>query len=95
MYELGADEIALHAALSEPILKADIARVIVTGECMRALRGALPQPLRGPWVHNADEAYHALLSELEDGDIVMIKGSNATGLEALARRLKGEFSNVL
>jgi len=95
MYELGAGEISLHAALSGPIVEADIARVIVTGECMRALRGALPQPLRGPWVHNADEAYHALLSELEDGDVIMIKGSNATGLGALARRLKGEFSNVL
>jgi len=46
-------------------------------------------------VENADDAYHALLSELEDGDVVMIKGSNATGLGALARRLKGEFSSVL
>jgi len=95
MYELGADEIALHADLSGPIVDADIARVIVTGECMRALRGALPQRRRAAWVENADDAYHALLSELEDGDVVMIKGSNATGLGALARRLKGEFSSVL
>ncbi len=92
MYELGADEIALHAELAEPIEAAGVSRVIVTGECMRALRGALPQPLRGPWVHNADEAYDALLSELEDGDVVMVKGSNATGLGALTQRLKGEFA---
>lgn len=91
MYELGADEIKLHADLAEPIEDAGVARVIVTGECMRALRGALSRPLRGAWVHNADEAYEALLSELEDGDVVMIKGSNATGLGALTKRLKGEF----
>lgn len=95
MYELGADEISLHAELSEPIAAAGVSRVIVTGECMRALRGALPRPLRGAWVHNADEAYDALLSEIEDGDVVMIKGSNATGLGALTRRLKQEFAHVI
>jgi UDP-N-acetylmuramoyl-tripeptide--D-alanyl-D-alanine ligase len=91
MYELGANEIKLHAELADPIEAAGVSRVIVTGECMRALRGALPQPLRGAWVHNADEAYEALMSETEDGDVVMIKGSNATGLGALSKRLKGEF----
>jgi UDP-N-acetylmuramoyl-tripeptide--D-alanyl-D-alanine ligase len=95
MYELGADEVALHADLAEPIEAAGVSRVIVTGECMRALRGALPRPLRGAWVHNADEAYQALLSELENGDIVMVKGSNATGLGRLTRRLKQEFADVL
>lgn len=95
MYELGADEIALHADLAGPIVKADIARIIVTGECMRILRGALPQARRAPWVHNADEAFDALLAEIEDGDVVMIKGSNATGLGVLTHRLKKEFSDVL
>ena len=95
MYELGADEIALHAALSDPIVAANVSRVVVTGECMRALRGALPQKLRGPWVNDANEAYEALLAELEDGDVVMVKGSNATGLGALTQRLKREFAHVL
>lgn len=95
MYELGADEIALHAELSTPIVEADIARIIMTGECMRALRGALPQTRRAAWVNNADEAYYALLNEIKEGDVVMIKGSNATGLGALSRRLKKEFSDVL
>jgi len=40
MGELGKDEIALHAALSEPLEAADVSRVIVIGECMRALKGA-------------------------------------------------------
>lgn len=95
MYELGADEISLHAALAEPILAADVARVIVTGECMRALRGALPQAKRGAWANDANEAYEALLHELQDGDVVMIKGSNATGLGTLTARLKRDFANVI
>lgn len=95
MYELGADELRLHAELASPIEAAGVSRVIVTGECMRALRGALPRTLRGAWVSDADEAYQALLSEIEDGDIVMVKGSNATGLGRLTRRLKQEFADVL
>jgi len=40
MGELGKDEIALHAALSETLEAADVSRVIVIGECMRARLGS-------------------------------------------------------
>ena len=87
MFELGADELKFHAELSKPLVAADVSRVFVTGECMRALRGALPQMMRGAWCKDWEAAKDALLSELQDGDTILIKGSNATGLGKLSSAL--------
>ena len=87
MFELGAEELTFHADLSGPLEAAGAARVLVTGECMRALRGALPQPMRAAWCKDWEAAKDALLLELEDGDTVLVKGSNATGLGKLAAAL--------
>ena len=89
MRELGADELALHAALTEPLEQAGYSRVLTVGECMRALRGALPRAMRGEHADTAELIRDALADELRDGDVLLIKGSNATGLGGLARSLKG------
>ncbi len=94
MYELGADEIAMHAALAEPLMQADVARVIVVGECMRALKGALPRPVRGLWARDWQQAYDALKSEIRDGDTVLIKGSHATGLGKVVDAIRQEQKGV-
>jgi len=90
MFELGKDEIDMHAAFSKPLEEAGVARVIVTGECMRALKGALPRAMRGAWVRDWGAALEALKEELEDGDVVLVKGSNGVGLGKLVAALKGE-----
>jgi len=88
MYELGKDELDLHAKLAAPLEAAGVDRIIVTGECMLALRGAVPRAMRGAWVRDWRQAYEALLEEIEDGDTVLVKGSNATGLGRLVNSLK-------
>ena len=88
MRELGADELALHAALTEPLEQAGYSRVLTVGECMRALRGALPRAMRGEHADTAELIRDALAIELRDGDVLLIKGSNATGLGKLAAALK-------
>ena len=88
MAELGKDELSMHAALTEPLEAAGVSRVIVVGECMRALKGALPQPLRGAWARDWDMALNALKDEVEDGDVVLVKGSNSVGLGKLVAALK-------
>ncbi|MGJ8561134.1 MAG: UDP-N-acetylmuramoyl-tripeptide--D-alanyl-D-alanine ligase [Litorimonas sp.] len=90
MYELGSDELEQHAALASPLVEAGFERVLMIGECMRALRGTLPQGLRGIQADAIDQIEDALLDEIEEGDVLLIKGSNATGLGRLAKRLKGE-----
>ena len=57
---------------------------------MRALRGALPQEMRGSCVDDAQQAFEALTDEIQDGDVVLIKGSNSMGLGTLALQLKNE-----
>ena len=87
MFELGKDELALHAALAQPLEAASVSRVIVSGECMRALRGALPQNMRAAWCADWTGALDALLSEIENNDVVLVKGSNSVGLSKLVEAL--------
>ena len=94
MFELGREELELHAALAEPLQKAGVSRVIVTGECMRALKGSLPRSMRGAWCRDWEAAFGALRSELQDGDTVLIKGSNATGLGRLVAAIRKEQKGV-
>ncbi|GLQ20064.1 UDP-N-acetylmuramoyl-tripeptide--D-alanyl-D-alanine ligase [Algimonas porphyrae] len=90
MHELGPDELDLHAALAEPLVQAGFSRVLTIGECMRSLRGALPRAMRGLHADSADQLRDALSDELQAGDVVLLKGSNAAGLGQLVSRLKQE-----
>ena len=90
MYELGADELELHRGLAEPLVEAGFERVFMAGECMRLLMGALPQLMRAGWSSKPQALLTKLKGELLDGDIVLIKGSNASGVGEVAAQLKGE-----
>ena len=90
MYELGADELELHRGLAEPLVEAGFSRVFMAGECMRLLMGALPQPMRAGWSSKPQNLLTKLKDELLDGDIVLIKGSNASDVGKVAVQLKGE-----
>lgn len=90
MFELGADELEHHRELAEPLVEAGFERVFVAGECMRFLMGALPQPMRAGWSTKPHNLLTKMKGELRDGDIVLIKGSNASGVGKVAAQLKGE-----
>jgi len=92
MKELGDFGPQFHAALSEPVLAADVDYAVLVGEEMSALARELGKPessvLGKPiaWAHcrTADEA----IELLEDfgvvaGDAVLVKGSNSVGLGRL------------
>ena len=95
MYELGANELELHRGLAEPLITAGFERIFMAGECMRLLMGALPQPMRAGWSSKPQNLLTKLKGELLDGDIVLIKGSNASGVGKVAAQLKEEGSNAL
>ena len=90
MFELGAEELDLHRSLSDPLEAAGFERVFVSGECMRMLMGAMPQPMRGGWSSKPQSLLTKLKGELLDGDILLIKGSNASGVGAVVKQLKEE-----
>ena len=95
MYELGADELALHRNLAEPLVEAGFERVFMAGECMRMLMGALPQPMRAGWSSKPQTLLTKLKGELREGDIVLIKGSNASGVGKVAEQLKGDGAHAI
>jgi len=93
MGELGQDSITEHDRIGRLAVRLDISRLIVvgTGRPMSAMhQGAV---MEGSWgsesvlVPDADAALALLQAELEPGDVVLVKASNAAGLGALAETL--------
>jgi len=80
MAELGVDGPRYHREISA--LTADVDVVVGVGELARDY---------GPthWVSDADQAATLLRELLEPGDVVLVKGSRAVGLERVAANLLG------
>lgn len=90
MGELGDDAISEHDRIGRFAVRLDVSRLVVvgTGRPMSAmLQGAV---MEGSWgseavlVPDADAALDVLRAELAEGDVVLVKASNAAGLGALA-----------
>ena len=78
MLELGADEMALHAALAQHPAMAQIDLVHCVGPRMRALWDALPRGKRGEWVETAPELAARARSLIDAGDVILVKSSKGT-----------------
>ncbi|MEL0150063.1 MAG: UDP-N-acetylmuramoyl-tripeptide--D-alanyl-D-alanine ligase [Rhodobiaceae bacterium] len=78
MAELGDDAPHLHAALADKTESADIDLVITCGALMQHLHNALPPGRIGAHAEDHEAALKILRDELQDDDVVMIKGSNAS-----------------
>lgn len=100
MAELGDDAISEHDRIGRLAVRLDVSRLIVvgTGRSMSAMHhGAVMEGARGfeegreaAIVADADAALAVLRAELQPGDVVLIKASNAAGLGALADSLTAE-----
>ena len=96
MGELGDDSITEHDRIGRLAVRLDISRLVVvgTGRPMSAMHhGAVMEGSWGPestMVDGADAALELLRHELEPGDVVLVKASNAAGLGALADALAGD-----
>ncbi|SBS78016.1 UDP-N-acetylmuramoyl-tripeptide--D-alanyl-D-alanine ligase [uncultured Mycobacterium sp.] len=93
MAELGDEAITEHDRVGRLAVRLDISRLVVvgTGRAMNAMHhGAV---MEGSWgsesamVDDADAALELLRAELQPGDVVLVKASNAAGLGALAQAL--------
>jgi UDP-N-acetylmuramoyl-tripeptide--D-alanyl-D-alanine ligase len=93
MAELGEDAISEHDRIGRLAVRLDVSRLVVVGmgRSMSAMHhGAV---MEGSWggeaaiVADADAALALLRAELQPGDVVLVKASNAAGLGALADSL--------
>jgi len=88
MRELGDTSPALHAALANDIAEAGIDRVYSCGEMMAYLYEALPPALRGFHADNSAELADRIASDLHEGDVVTVKGSNAIRMSLVVDAIK-------
>jgi UDP-N-acetylmuramoyl-tripeptide--D-alanyl-D-alanine ligase len=98
MAELGEDAISEHDRIGRLAVRLDVSRLVVVGlgRSMSAMHhGAV---MEGSWagqaalVDDADAALALLRAELQPGDVVLVKASNAAGLGALADSLVADNS---
>ncbi len=88
MLELGPASEAMHADLAAPLAAAGAELVIGIGAGAKALLDALPQSVKRAWFATSDEAKSDLHAKLQSGDVLLIKGSNASRVHTLAASLR-------
>ncbi|MCV7412868.1 UDP-N-acetylmuramoyl-tripeptide--D-alanyl-D-alanine ligase [Mycobacterium florentinum] len=100
MGELGDDAITEHDGIGRLAVRLDVSRLVVVGmgRLVTAMHHAAV--MEGSWgasgdrgavqVADGDAALELLRAELQPGDVVLVKASNAAGLGALAEALAAE-----
>ncbi|MBN4055732.1 UDP-N-acetylmuramoyl-tripeptide--D-alanyl-D-alanine ligase [bacterium AH-315-J23] len=88
MLELGDKEASLHVQLLGPLRNAKIDQVITCGEHMKNLHNVLPKSMSAGWFPDHEKCLAGLLNQVQDGDVIMVKGSNASGMGKLVAGLK-------
>jgi UDP-N-acetylmuramoyl-tripeptide--D-alanyl-D-alanine ligase len=89
MRELGENSGALHVALAEHIMAANVNLVHLVGPAMSVLAKALEGKVETVHAASAESVLDVLSSDLRGGDVILIKGSNAVGLSRLVDSLLG------
>jgi len=86
MRELGRTGPRYHREIGNALAENGVEEVLAVGDLARAyLEGGVP----GRWVPNVHEALRELDDVVRPGDAVLVKGSLAIGLEAIAEALSG------
>jgi len=88
MLEMGEASAAGHSGLSGPVSAAGLDTVFLAGGEMAALGEALDSTIRQHRATTAADLEETVKNTLADGDVLLIKGSNASGMAKLADRLR-------
>lgn len=88
MLEVGETSQKEHNALSKPVIEADVSAAFLAGRGMQVLQASLESQIESHWAEKADALDSAVKNSLKDGDLLLIKGSNASGMGKLADRLR-------
>ena len=87
MRELGSASAALHAGLAAPLTDHGIDVVFAAGDDMAHLCDALPAAMRGGHAASGDELADIVRGAIRDGDVIAVKGSNASRMDVVVRAL--------
>ncbi|RUP84760.1 MULTISPECIES: UDP-N-acetylmuramoyl-tripeptide--D-alanyl-D-alanine ligase [unclassified Kocuria] len=99
MHELGEDSVQAHADLGQLLVRLNISHVLAVGDLARpvftaaTLEGSWGE--EAAWVPDAESAEEYLREQLRPGDIVLLKSSNAAGLNHLGDRIAASGSETI
>jgi UDP-N-acetylmuramoyl-tripeptide--D-alanyl-D-alanine ligase len=88
MLELGDNAAAMHAELAGDAVANHIDLVFAAGPLMKHLFEALPGHLRGAWRDGTSDLATVVAAAVQSGDMVIVKGSNASRMSAIVDALK-------
>jgi len=95
MLELGKKSKKFHRNLSIVINRSDIDKVFVCGKHIKETFNYLSANKKGKAFKNLKEAYDHFGKILHNHDLLMVKGSNATGLNQFSKNIKkGQISAI-
>ena len=95
MLELGKKSKKLHRDLSPIINKSNIDKVFVYGKHIKETFNLLSTNKRGKVFDNLQEAHNHFSKIVDNNDLLMIKGSNATGLNQFSKNIKKGNNSVI
>ena len=95
MLELGSKSKKIHKTLSKVINKSKIDKVFVCGRLIKETFKLLKTNKKGKVFANIKEANDHFSKILTNNDLLMVKGSNATGLNQFSKNIKkGQISAI-
>ena len=95
MLELGKKSTQLHRTLSNIINRSNIDQVFVYGKYIRETFDYLHANKKGKIFDNLREARNHFSKIIRNNDLLMVKGSNATGLNRFSKNIKrGQISAI-
>ena len=86
MRELGPGSAAFHEGLADPLVESGIHTVFAAGD-MRAVLDRLPVGMRGAAAETGEALADTAVALVRPDDVVMVKGSNASRMDAVVARL--------
>ena len=95
MLELGKKSKKLHKELSAIINRSDVDKVFVYGKFIKETFNSLSTNKKGKIFNDLKEAYSHFSKIVRNNDLLMVKGSNATGLNQFSKNIKRGQVNVI
>ena len=89
MLELGSHSKKLHQSIAPIINKTKIDKVFIKGHYMKYMFEKLSNSKKGRVLTNKSQIIDLIRNDLNNNDSLMVKASNATGLNKIVNEIKG------
>ena len=88
MLELGKFSKKLHLEAAEKVNNSNINRAYVYGKKILYTFNKIKPQKKGKILYSSRDVSNFLKNDIKDGEYLMIKGSNSTGLNTMTKKLK-------